>query len=347
MRWRWAILFASLLQATARGDAIDLVLLAGDGNVAPIGQTFAVFPQHMESIMPQSTVLLRGAVDGVDDIPEWVEAAAQGVDFGLEMSLASTLAEHHPDRTFGIMRYAQRNATMVCDWQPGSCGLGSMQGMLDRAAVWTEELELAGHDAHVVGVVFVHGQSDSLSQADAEAYGSNAAAMAAAVRAAFGDPDLPFIVAIPPMSGDWAATVAIGVDTLAKQDAAMASVSLAAAESEDTLLKEAGLVGGGIALANALLGRDPLDLAVHSVNCPEDLLANGVVDVGDLLYLMSSWGPCGLCRYDFNADGLIDVDDLLIVISAWGTPDADVTGDGLTDVNDMLAVIGAWGPCEG
>ncbi len=346
MRRTWVMLIAMLLQGTARAETVDLILLAGDGNVAPIGQTFAVFPQLTESIMPQPTVLLRSAIDGEDDVTEWVQAAPQGVDFGIEMSLAHTLAVHHPERTFGIMRFAVTGATMACDWQPNPCGEGSLQVMLDRVALWTDELVQAGHEARLVGVVFVHGQTDATEQADAEAYADNLSGMAAAIRASVSAPDLPLVAAISPMDGDWSMTVANGIDSVATSDAAMAAVHVAAAPSEGGRFKEAGLVGAGIAVGDAMLGRDPLGLAIHSVNCEQDLLPNGVVDVGDLLYLMSSWGPCGLCRYDFNADGLIDVDDLLIVISAWGTPDADVTGDGLTDVNDMLAVIGAWGPCD-
>ncbi|MDP7030116.1 MAG: sialate O-acetylesterase [Phycisphaerales bacterium] len=346
MMMRRLMLFASVVTAAAQADSIDLVLLAGDGNVGRIGQTFATPPQHTESIVPQPTVLLRSAVDGVDDVTEWVQAAPQGVEFGIEMSLAHTLAAFHPDRTFGIMRYAVSDASMACDWQPGDCGSAVLQSMLDRVDVWAGELVASGHEVRLAGVVFVHGQTDSIDQAAADAYAGNLGLLSAAIRDAFGNPDLPFVFGIPPMSGDWTTTVGRGVDDHARGDDKVASVNLTTGRSEDGLFRETGLVAAGIALGDALLGRDPLDQAVYSANCPQDLLPNGVVDVADLLYLMSSWGPCGRCRYDFNMDGLINVDDLLVVIGAWGTPDADVTGDGFTDVNDMLAVIGAWGPCE-
>ena len=49
------------------------------------------------------------------------------------------------------------------------------------------------------------------------------------------------------------------------------------------------------------------------------------------------------CSADLDGDGVVDVFDLLRIISDWGTPDSDVTGDGMTDVLDLLAAITQWG----
>tara|TARA_X000000368_G_C23024342_1_gene709461 strand:- start:435 stop:1973 length:1539 start_codon:yes stop_codon:yes gene_type:complete len=52
---------------------------------------------------------------------------------------------------------------------------------------------------------------------------------------------------------------------------------------------------------------------------------------------------------DVNGDGVVNVSDLLIMISEWGAcgnPDdcpADVTGDGYVNVSDILTAIGNWG----
>lgn len=52
---------------------------------------------------------------------------------------------------------------------------------------------------------------------------------------------------------------------------------------------------------------------------------------------------------DLNGDGVIDVADLLILLSAWGdcSPgepcDADLNGDGIVNVVDMLILLGNWG----
>jgi hypothetical protein len=48
---------------------------------------------------------------------------------------------------------------------------------------------------------------------------------------------------------------------------------------------------------------------------------------------------------DVNGDGVVDVVDLVMVISAWGTADAaaDVDQDGVVGVADLVAVITNWG----
>jgi len=54
------------------------------------------------------------------------------------------------------------------------------------------------------------------------------------------------------------------------------------------------------------------------------------------------------CAADVYGDGIVDVTDLLDVLSAWGSDDvyADVNGDDIVDVLDLLMVLGDWGPCE-
>lgn len=54
-----------------------------------------------------------------------------------------------------------------------------------------------------------------------------------------------------------------------------------------------------------------------------DLNCDGVVDVLDLLILLSAWGPCStaqrtLCSADLNNSGAVDVADLLILLANWG-----------------------------
>jgi V8-like Glu-specific endopeptidase len=53
-------------------------------------------------------------------------------------------------------------------------------------------------------------------------------------------------------------------------------------------------------------------------NCPPDLNGDGVVDGGDLLQLLASWGPCAGCPADLNGDNVVDGGDLLQLLAAWG-----------------------------
>ena len=46
---------------------------------------------------------------------------------------------------------------------------------------------------------------------------------------------------------------------------------------------------------------------------------SGIVDVADLLSVVSGWGACDPgCLGDINGDDSIGTDDLLMVISSWG-----------------------------
>lgn len=69
-------------------------------------------------------------------------------------------------------------------------------------------------------------------------------------------------------------------------------------------------------------------LAILKVeNLPEpkcavaDLNCDGVVNVSDLLMLLSAWGGCPRdndCPADLNNDGVVDVSDLLMLLANWG-----------------------------
>ena len=53
---------------------------------------------------------------------------------------------------------------------------------------------------------------------------------------------------------------------------------------------------------------------------PADLNGDSIVDVVDLLALLSAWGACGppsSCLADLDHSGTVDIVDLLALISAW------------------------------
>lgn len=60
---------------------------------------------------------------------------------------------------------------------------------------------------------------------------------------------------------------------------------------------------------------------LHSLIGPGDVDRNDVVNVADLLLVISNWGPCPnplTCPEDLNVSGQVDVADLLEVIANWG-----------------------------
>ena len=96
----------------------------------------------------------------------------------------------------------------------------------------------------------------------------------------------------------------------------------------------------GSALAGAQLPAnepppEPILVAWLNANvpplCRADVVSNGIVDVNDLLTVITTWGPCFGCPpVHCPAD-----------IAPIGPPQ----GDCQIDVNDLLAVITSWGAC--
>ncbi|HIN84415.1 MAG TPA: hypothetical protein EYN11_02565 [Phycisphaerales bacterium] len=50
--------------------------------------------------------------------------------------------------------------------------------------------------------------------------------------------------------------------------------------------------------------------------CPADLNSDGVVNVSDMLHIISEWGNTG--RADLNGDSIVNVSDLLWLLDSWG-----------------------------
>ena len=75
-------------------------------------------------------------------------------------------------------------------------------------------------------------------------------------------------------------------------------------------------------------------------NSVPDHIVGGWIDLGGN-------DMCPVCGDDINADGVVGVDDLLRIIQAWGncTCIEDINGDALVNVDDLLRVIQSWGDC--
>ncbi len=82
-------------------------------------------------------------------------------------------------------------------------------------------------------------------------------------------------------------------------------------------------------------GNSVLDLTDIVDGTSQDTNSNGVPDECE-------------CLSDLNGDAIVDIVDLLALLSAWGPnpgDPADVNSDGVVDLVDLLALRAAWGPC--
>jgi len=63
----------------------------------------------------------------------------------------------------------------------------------------------------------------------------------------------------------------------------------------------------------------PCDAGTCTAPCPADLDGSGDVGFGDILSIISAWGPCGVpCPEDLSGNGNVDFADILAVIGAFG-----------------------------
>jgi hypothetical protein len=57
--------------------------------------------------------------------------------------------------------------------------------------------------------------------------------------------------------------------------------------------------------------------------CPADVNSDSLVNIDDLIALITHWGACPVppaeCPADVNFTGAVDIDDLVVVITGWGS----------------------------
>jgi len=88
--------------------------------------------------------------------------------------------------------------------------------------------------------------------------------------------------------------------------------------SNVTCLDHAGLYEAVVTDSCGFVFSQPATLIVRETG---DLNVDCVVNVSDLLILLSDWGKCtdpSDCPADLNGDGVVNVSDLLILLSNWG-----------------------------
>lgn len=52
--------------------------------------------------------------------------------------------------------------------------------------------------------------------------------------------------------------------------------------------------------------------------CPADINGDSLVDISDMMDVLSAWGACSGCAADINNDGVVDIADMMAVLSNWG-----------------------------
>jgi hypothetical protein len=70
----------------------------------------------------------------------------------------------------------------------------------------------------------------------------------------------------------------------------------------------------------------------YADECPGDVNDDNVVNVSDLLQVLSDWGACPGCASDINGDDFVDIQDLLTLLGDWGCEEPEIEGTPLSGV---------------
>ena len=67
-------------------------------------------------------------------------------------------------------------------------------------------------------------------------------------------------------------------------------------------------------LDSILVGTPP----ITTNTCPEDVVVNGIIDISDVLLILSQYGCLVNCQGDVDGDGAVTIVDVLQVLSMFG-----------------------------
>jgi hypothetical protein len=78
---------------------------------------------------------------------------------------------------------------------------------------------------------------------------------------------------------------------------------------------------GGQSIVQALRSVATSQRIVVVERRPGDATGDGVVDVDDLIDVLTAWGPCSgtPCVPDLDGNGTVDIDDVMLVLMNWST----------------------------
>ena len=224
-----ALLSLSLPSSVCRATEFDLYFLGGQSNMEGFGDV-ADLPESPHAIVPN--VYIFHSTPSADQSPatgngmwtplraghgtgfRYVEGANVYSDrFGVEMTLARSLADQNPDRKIAFIKYARNGTSIAVDaasrfgcWDPDfRAADGDLRDVNQydhflatiRTALDDCDLDDDGATDRLIprGIVWMQGESDAAATVEiAEAYQGNLKRLMDLIRAALHTDDLPVVI---------------------------------------------------------------------------------------------------------------------------------------------------------
>ena len=234
-------------------------------------------------------------------------------EFGPEVSFGYSLRQNFPNDEIYLVKYAKGSTTLATDWRPNGTGV-CYNWLKTRANAAIANLIGSGKSPVVAGMIWMQGEGDAKTTADANAYATNLTNFIDQVRDDFDTLDMPFVLG---RIDDYYLSRVGGATVRAAQAAVANADENAAWFSTDNL--ENAYIGhfgteGQIDLGNYFAYF--MDELIPPI--PGDASGNGVVDEEDAAILAANWGGAGGWEDgDFNNDGVVGAADAAILTANW------------------------------
>lgn len=184
------------------GDPVDpgprtrVWLLAGQSNMVGIGQVTGL-PPSLRVGQPDVEIFWSGVPAWRPLEPSSAYSSGSARYTGPETSFGRTLADSLPDVDVKLIKHAVGGTDLASYWHPGEYRDDPAQGAGYRDWLATvdaglAELDAAGTDYQIAGMIWMQGESDATSSHYAHAYAANMAHLIARVRDDVGVAELPF-----------------------------------------------------------------------------------------------------------------------------------------------------------
>lgn len=250
-----------LVGAAGAAEPVKVFLLGGQSNMVGAGKSSELAVPYSD---PHPEVKLwHGG--------KWVALAAVGRTFGPEVSFGHAIRTALAEDDIYLVKYAASGTALYNDWSPS--GGGQYNRFMTTAKAALANLEAAGTDFEIAGMLWMQGESDA-AEKQADAYEANLRAFIADMRGKFDTPEMPFSIGrVKDFYGGASGQAAIV--RAAQQKVAESSETIGWFDTDSYSLANAGhydaggLVDMGKDFAKSLQGMLPKKEAARRSSLPE------------------------------------------------------------------------------
>ncbi len=216
------VVYSPVSAAEIGNGPVKLFLLGGQSNMDGCGRGEELPAAYQ--VHPPNVVTWDNRKKSWVSLTQDSMAIARRQQFGPEMAFAHRLAKAYPDHTIALTKTSAGGTKLHTQWIPGK---GMYQRFIHNFRNATAQLDEAGVDYEVAGMLWMQGESDSETVEMAEAYQANLKLLVAGVRKQSGQAALPIVMGRisssllkkTPWNFDQAKTVQAAQEVVAAEDA--------------------------------------------------------------------------------------------------------------------------------